>query len=281
MQWVDREYLEKQLKAFAKKIKEKFYTKDEVDDKIDGISVDVNYNDDGVGVTLGGINEGDVFVETPIQDVMHKLLHPYVRPIVSFSISPSKTLYNAVTETVSKITMSTTVTKKSDYIKSIKFYVGNDLVHEVTDDVTKGGSFSYVYEPTTPINSNTTFKVVVNDGINDVQGSVSISFVGASYYGIVAPTIDGTNITDTIIKGLNTNLKSSRGFTYNNINMNYSKILYAYPKSFGNLSSIKDANNISYTNSYTRTEVTVDGIVYNVYIINDASTVNNFTQIYA
>ena len=56
---------------------------------------------------------------------------------------------------------------------------------------------------------------------------------------------------------------------------------YAYPASFGGLSSIKDANNFEYLGSYTRTAVTVDGTAYDVYTLTDPVTASGFKQIYS
>ena len=48
--------------------------------------------------------------------------------------------------------------------------------------------------------------------------------------------------------------------------------VYAYPAELGNLTSIMDEiNNISYTNSFTKSTVSVDGISYNVYTQTDPS----------
>ena len=46
-----------------------------------------------------------------------------------------------------------------------------------------------------------------------------------------------------------------------------------YPASFGVLSSIKDANNFEYINSYTYKTIEYDGVTYNVYVLTDAVTV--------
>ena len=46
-----------------------------------------------------------------------------------------------------------------------------------------------------------------------------------------------------------------------------------YPSSFGKLTSIKDANNFEYINSYTLLEITYNDVAYNVYVLTDAVTV--------
>ena len=55
--------------------------------------------------------------------------------------------------------------------------------------------------------------------------------------------------------------------------MDYGKVVYAYPASFGNLSSIRDIpNNIQYwPDSFTKITLNIDSISYNVYYQNESS----------
>ena len=60
------------------------------------------------------------------------------------------------------------------------------------------------------------------------------------------------------------------------------KTVYMYPASFGTIESIKDANNFEYINSYTFTTIQYDDVLYNVYVLTDAVTVEgNFKQIFS
>lgn len=52
-------------------------------------------------------------------------------------------------------------------------------------------------------------------------------------------------------------------------------------KIIGTLTSIKDANNFDYIGSYNRTELTVNGEAYYIYLMIDPTSVSNFKQIYA
>ena len=54
-----------------------------------------------------------------------------------------------------------------------------------------------------------------------------------------------------------------------------------YPKSFGALTSIKDANNFDYINSYTRSEMTYNDVDYYVYILTDPVTITGFKQAFS
>jgi len=118
----------------------------------------------------------------------------------------------------------------------------------------------------------------VTKGGQQKSGSTSVTFVAASYFGVVDADFTPTEET---IKGLTTKtVKNTKSYT-GTATLNNQKLCYAYPKSFGALSSIKDANNFDYINSYNRTEVNVNGEAYYVYTLIDTTSVTNFKQIYA
>ena len=125
---------------------------------------------------------------------------------------------------------------------------------------------------------NQFYRVIQTD---DPISDILVKFVGKSYYGTVDASV-GT-ITEAIIKSLQNNtLKDVKGLTYSGITMDYGKVVYAYPADFGNLSSIKDVpNNINYTNSFTKTVVSVDGISYNCYTQNDPAASSNVQLTFA
>lgn len=124
---------------------------------------------------------------------------------------------------------------------------------------------------------DTTYTLTVTNAFETASKSVSARFVNPNYFGAVdadfVPTEDG-------IKGLTELVRGSRGYTSTS-NLDNQKLLYAYPKSFGALTSIKDANNFEYLGSYTRSEMQVNGEVYYVYLLTDPVSITLFKQIYA
>lgn len=125
------------------------------------------------------------------------------------------------------------------------------------------------------ITVNTTFRVeATKDGVTKT-GSVSAVFVNPSYFGVVdsnfTPTPEG-------IQGLSSGEIIKNGRTYNTsaFNQNAQKNCYAYPKVFGALTSITDGKN-EFINSYTRSELKVNGEMYYVYVLSEASTVSNYS----
>lgn len=107
-----------------------------------------------------------------------------------------------------------------------------------------------------------------------ISNSVTVKGYSLSYYGVInSDNIDG-------VSNLTSVLRTSKGSTLT-FNMVNQRTVYMYPKSFGNLTSIKDANNFEYINSYTLSTMTLDGVEYNVYILTDAVTINGFKQIFS
>lgn len=122
---------------------------------------------------------------------------------------------------------------------------------------------------------NTTFIVeATKDGVTKT-GSVSAVFVNPSYFGVVdsnfTPTPEG-------IQGLSSGeiIKDSKTYNTSAFNQNAQKNCYAYPKAFGALTSITDGKN-EFINSYTRSELEINGEMYYVYVLSEASTVSNYS----
>lgn len=125
------------------------------------------------------------------------------------------------------------------------------------------------------ITVNTTFIVeATKEGVTKT-GSVSAVFVNPSYFGVVesnfTPTPEG-------IQGLSSGeiIKDDRTYNTSAFNQNAQKNCYAYPKVFGALTSITDGKN-EFINSYTRSELEVNGEMYYVYVLSEASTVSNYS----
>lgn len=130
------------------------------------------------------------------------------------------------------------------------------------------------------VTKSTIFNFKVSNSYQTVSQSIRVNFVSPSYFGAVDADfiVNEDSIDD--IKSLTELLRSSRSYS-NSINLTNQKVVYAYPASFGNLTSIKDANNFDYINSYSKSIFNINGESYNIYIMKDATTINNFTQIYS
>lgn len=240
------------------------------------------------GIAIGGIKKNQTFNNATLQEMFDMLLHPYEKPTMTLGINPAKTIYDKVTETLASITINANVTKKTENIKEVRFYVDNVLVNTDTSHP-KGGLVSYTHTFASP--TNTTFNVKIE--CEDIKGATSkisantnVYFVGKSYYGVVED--DGTpfTITESLIKGLSkTEVKIKKALTYKNINATFGRIVYAYPKNLpsgGALTSIKDqGTGWSVFDSYTSQEITIDGITYLCYYMVDAGGFDGVTMVFA
>ena len=105
----------------------------------------------------------------------------------------------------------------------------------------------------------------------------SVKFVYASYFGVVA---DNWLPLEDYVKALEKRIQGSRSLTKEGLKFANSKICYCYPASFGALESVKDGNGYEVIESYTKTEVLIGGVRYLCYLLSNAVSVENVTQIY-
>jgi hypothetical protein len=134
------------------------------------------------------------------------------------------------------------------------------------------GATPYVYSDTAT--TTTTYNVRVSKDSRSAQGSATITFVNPSYDGAVAANF---TVTEANIKALTETLRSGKGGT-RTFNLNNQKACIAYPKAFGAATSIKDANGFDYLASYTRSELNVNGELYYVYLLTNATTITDMKQ---
>ena len=167
---------------------------------------------------------------------------------------------------------------------SIEFYIDGTLID--TQAYTAGKmsystDYSTVITSATPKTITATAKLIYDksDGnTTNVLGNKTIVFVYPSFSGITS--LDSTTITETDIKAMTKLALTSKFYTASGVTMSNQRTIFVYPQTYGNLTSIKDANNFEYLQSYDKTTITIDGVLCNAYILHDPVTVTNFKQIY-
>ena len=232
------------------------------------------------GIDIGGIKKNQTFSNATLQEMFDMLLHPYEKPTMTLGINPTKTIYDKVEETLASITINANVTKKTENIKEVRFYVDNVLVNTDTSHP-NGGLVSYTHTFASP--TNTTFNVKIE--CEDIKGATSkvsantnVYFVGKSYYGCLP---EGTTIDETSIKTLNTVLKKELKYKYSGITTtgtNLYHIVLCQPKEFGTITSVKDALNFEYIQDYTVRDIIIDGIDYTLMYLTNPVSVTDFLQ---
>ena len=235
------------------------------------LSTDVTSN-----MAVGAIPSGTTVTEgTTFTEFVQKLLISEIAPTTTFTASGS-----GVKEEGTSVTPTLTLTITGNGTgtpQTIKFYDGSTLL-DTQSYVSGTTSYTFTMDA---VSTNKTVKGVLeykksDDSTATVEKTASYTFVMASYSGAVttAPT-DKAGII-----ALTKNVKNTKALT-TTFNLSNQRSCYCYPASFGNLTSIKDANNFEYLGSYTKTNVTVDGTSYNVYTLTDPVTATGFKQIYA
>lgn len=223
---------------------------------------------------VGSATNGKVYAKnTDLETIIRDMLIKEVAPGLTLTITPSTTLYDKVTETVSEITLTAVVTKNTYNLSKVDFYLGNVLKH--SQEISAAGTYQYTITFDEPTNDDFSVKAIVYDNRSGTPmsntKSINVKFTGRSYYGTVSSTTGEPSAS--IIKALENNvLKDTKNLTYANITMTYGKIVYAYPAVYGDLTYIMDEqNNLSYLNSFVKSVLTIDGISYNCYTQSTAS----------
>lgn len=133
----------------------------------------------------------------------------------------------------------------------------------VTLHPTEEGSQSFVYQATYEKMNRT--------------ATATVKTVYASRFGTVPATGE---VDAAVIKGLTKLVLGSRALTRTGLVFHNARLCFAYPASFGLLSSIKDGNGYEVIESYTHTVVDVDGVAFNCYVLTVPVSAENVTQIY-
>lgn len=224
---------------------------------------------------IGSVEIGKVYPSgTELETIIRDMLTTYRKAQMNITLNPSAELYSAVDDLLSSISITAQVNKGSRDIQSINFYIDGIEVNEIIDNVTNGGNFSYNHI-FIPSKKNTfTVKASAFDGVDTVEASKTISFLPYCYYGYIDDTI--SIVDENVIKQLSKELKNSKKFIYNNITMDFGRVIYAIPKELGKITSIRDdVNNFDYTNSFEEINISVDGFEYYMYILKDYTAADN------
>ncbi len=232
---------------------------------------------------VGAIPSGTTLAQgTSFTEFVQKLLVSEVAPTINFSISKSGNVEvgDSYTET---LTLAVTNMGSAKKIKTIAWYEGNTLKQTDTIDSTTTGSWTYTMDAATT--ANTTFKAIVtytksDDTDTSVTKTASISFYYKKFYGEVSSLTPD----EATVEALTSVLATAKGGTYS-FTVSAGRICYAYPKSLGALTSIKDGNGFSLFDSFTRTEVSYtqhgDTVAYYRYVLTDATTVSGYSVTFA
>lgn len=188
---------------------------------------------------------------------------------ISVTLSVSNSVKN-ILEPDGNYTFSWSIKKGNDKVtpSSISLTVNGKAITGVTTNDT---SYTYKYNSGGNVSPKLEANLVVTIEGNPHKASTSVTFVYPSYIGVVDKDFAAENVDG--IKELEMSISSSRSKTYGvPVAEAPQKVVYAYPKSFGALSSIKDSNNLDMLNDFESSAQNVYvNTEYYVYILRDAT----------
>ena len=255
--------------------------------KPDGTTITIT--DDGtISVAGGGAAGGDVadFVSNTVvgaipkntdltgktsMEILKMALVSYVNPSATVSYSQPNTVLKKgqtfdLTITVSGINKGT-----SDVAELILIQDGTVL--ETIPYVT--GTNSYEFSPITGINADCSFQIKVGDTQGKQYSTTkSYSFVDPYYIGATddIPTADTVVTLTEIVEAKSNKTKK--------VNAADQYVVYAYPASYGSLSSIIDGNGFENLTDYTKISLTINGVAYNCYHTLGKKSMTDFSYTY-
>lgn len=248
--------------------------------KLDGMAAGATANDTKYKnqtpstVAVGGIEKGYVPPADGVEaiDMIDKLLHPYVAPQVSAAAKPSNGGTFEIGTTQSVTGIDVTVTLGSSAIEKIEAFDGETVLGTLTSGI-KAGVNTVTFTEALSVTAAKQLSVTATDqtGKAVTAKTGSFSFVSPYYYRSIAaeetPTEALVKAAKKAVQG-----KGNKTFSFTCANQ---RMLFAYPKAYGALRQILDANNFDVTGTFVRSEVTVNGVDYYAYC-NDPSTVTEF-----
>lgn len=226
-------------------------------------------------VTLGGLPSGYVPPSGSISlsDLVYTLLHPYVSPRVTVSMSPSNggTVEWNTTQSITGCAVNCTM--GSNTLTKIEVYNGSSLIH--TEETPSSGYNYITFDNPLEITKDSASRNLTVRLYDDTDAYVSATsgtynFVYSYYYGTTfnVPTTNDIQYFTKKIVG-----KGNQAIVYN---MSQTRAVFCCYKNNGAISTILDTNGFDATGTFTRIEMQIDGVDYYVYY-NEPSTNSNFT----
>jgi len=245
--------------------------------EIDGGSTAFDGNRSITRSTINGVTPGGNDVVT----FLNNLFYPFTQAVIN--LNSFTTVYELGT-TLSTVNCVGSITLNSltiNQITNLQAFVGNNGVPQIVSQPST--SFSFNAEVNLTNSANITARANSRDQNNQVVQITSLSravnFAAPWYYGSGA-----ANLTPAQIQSLFTGplkkveLPSNKTIT---VTANNQKIYFAYPQSWGVLTSIKDENNFENLNGWLNRpnlSFTLANGSSHTYTVRETSLFNTFTE---
>lgn len=193
----------------------------------------------------------------------------YAAPTVSLSASGSSSVYEKGYN-INSVDLSANVTKRSDPIARIRFLLDGVAFEDMNPPSNTGSGVTAITWNGT-INDTSVFRVEVTDngdtgGPTTVGANVTFNFVYPYYYGTGAPGLTAAAVAGLTKNVIASNANLTRSFTTSAGQVYY----FAYPSSYGALTSILDQNNFETISSWNMRQENITGlngtpVLYRIY----------------
>lgn len=232
------------------------------------------------GVTGYSARFSEAFATDTLEETLAQILNlSYLGPQVSLAASGSGTIREKG-DAVTAVTLTATITKRSDPIAEVRFYKGATLIHTESSPNPAGGVETYNW--TGSFDDNESFSVQVDDsgdtgGPTTATATQNFTFVYPYYVGASTTAETAANValmTKRLISSTNSRTETIAA-------ANGEVFYFAYPASYGALVSILDVNNFETLPDWTlRTEniTGLDGnpVSYRIYEFNNPVTAGSY-----
>ena len=200
----------------------------------------------------------------------------YTAPSVSLSTTPTHGTKEYGNNVASVLLTATTVKNTND-ITSVVFKRGAVTIHTVASPISGGGVETY--NETNVVSTSTTFSVVIGDGTDTDTASRSFTYVYPYYYGVGAQGLSAAQVA------LLTKLVASKSNKTTTTSPSSEVYYFAYPSSYGSLTSILDTNGFETLSDYTKRTENITGLdassqEYFIYEFNNLTTQTDFNNTY-
>lgn len=210
-----------------------------------GQTINPSYN----GISL---LTGEQFTSSGLQDTLDKIIRiTYLAPTIS--LAGSSNIVREKGDTVSSITLTATIAKKSNDVSEVRFYQGATLLDTQTSGgaIASGGQSTYVYS--TSFDDNISFSSQVDDALDG--GNQTIGTASSTSYVFVYPYYVGADVAgllDTEIVLLEKVVQTAE-ISYTKVfTADAGDVFYiAYPDTISPLTSILDVNSFETISSWT------------------------------
>lgn len=204
----------------------------------------------------------------------------YAPPTVSLATSPNYATLRERGDTISSVDLIASINKVLDDIAEVRFYRGGTLIDTQTSGggIPDGGTNNYT--DSDAFSTNRSYSVQVDDTSAQSKPSATssrtFSFVYPYYYGVGEAGL-GAGVSALTKQIINETTNTTRNFTVDGTE----KMYFAYPASYGTLSSILDINSFNTVGDWTLTVANITGldgnpVSYNIYEFNNYAVAGTY-----